>query len=121
MSTVLLVEDIDDNARLFVRILTAYGFEVEHCFDAESGFRTALSIRPDIVLVDLGLPDVDGLTLVSWLRRVPELVGTPIVAVTAWPREIVKHLVEAYGCDGYISKPISAMQFAHQVAGYLRR
>ncbi len=121
METVLLVEDVADNARLFERILRAYGFDVVRTEDAASGFRTAVAVHPDIILVDLGLPDVDGLTLVSWLRRVPELARTPIVALTAWPREIVKHLAEAYGCDGYISKPISATRFAHDVAEYLRR
>lgn len=86
METVLLVEDVADNARLFERILRAYGFDVVRTEDAASGFRTAVAVHPDIILVDLGLPDVDGLTLVSWLRRVPELARTPIVALTAWPR-----------------------------------
>jgi len=119
MSTVLLIEDIDDNARLARRLLAARGFDVIHSADALSGYQAAVHRHPDIILVDLGLPDTDGLTLVSLIRRVPELATIPIVAVTAWPQEVAQIMIDAYGCDGYIGKPIRAREFADQVAAFL--
>jgi two-component system cell cycle response regulator DivK len=119
MSTVLVIEDIADNARLASRVLSAHGFTVLHSSDALSGFHMAVDQHPDIILVDVGLPDNDGLTLVGWMRRVPELANIPIIAVTAWPREAIQTMIEAYGCDGYISKPISVGTFADQVAAFL--
>ncbi len=119
MPTVLVIEDIDDNARLVKRVLTAHGFSVLHTPDALSGFHVAVDQHPDIILVDVGLPDNDGLTMVSWMRRVPELADIPIIAVTAWPRDSIQQMIEAYGCDGYISKPISVATFAEQVAAFL--
>lgn len=117
--TVLVIEDIEDNARLARRILVAGGFEVLEAADAQSGFGLALDRKPDIILVDLGLPDADGLTLVGWLRRVPDLACKPIVAMTAWPEDMVAGIVAAYGCDGLIVKPIRPTRFADQVAGFL--
>jgi two-component system cell cycle response regulator DivK len=121
MTTVLVVEDIPDNAELARRVLTARGYDVLHAPDAETGLQMAVNHRPDVILVDLGLPDADGQTLVGWMRRVPELTHTPIIACTAWPEETARRMVQAYGCDGYIRKPIRVATFAQEVEAYLRR
>lgn len=121
MPSVLVVEDNPDNAELARRVLSARGFEVRHALDAESGLEMAVDQPPDLILLDLGLPDADGQTLVTWMRRVPALAQVPIVACTAWPEETAQRMVTAYGCDGYIPKPINVTRFADQIAGYLSR
>ncbi|MGH2523776.1 MAG: response regulator [Anaerolineales bacterium] len=120
MPKVLVVEDMPDSAELEVRVLAARGYDVLHAPDAETGLQMAIDHRPDVIVLDLGLPDADGQTLVGWMRRVPELAHIPIVACTAWPEETARRMVEAYGCDGYIRKPISVAHFADQVRAYLR-
>jgi two-component system cell cycle response regulator DivK len=121
MPKILIVEDIPDNAMLAERVLTAKGFEVACAPDAETGLQKALEFAPDLIVLDLGLPDADGQTVVGWLRRMPETAQTPIVACTAWPEETAREMVRAYGCNGYIQKPINARQFPDQIAAYLRR
>ena len=120
MTTILIVEDIPDNAELARRVLMARGYEVLHAPDAQTGLEMAIEHRPAAIVVDLGLPDADGQTLIGWLRRVPELAGTPIIACTAWPEETARKLVEAYKCDGYIPKPIQVATFADEIARHLR-
>jgi len=122
MSGILVIDDNDDHIELVSRILSARGYTVLAATDGESGLQAAIDHQPDLILMDLGLPDVDGQTLVGWMRRVPELSHTPIIAVTAWPPETARKMAEAYGCDGYISKPIIRVtDFADQVAACLHR
>jgi len=106
MAKILLVEDIPDNAALVCRALSTTGYEIIQASDAETGLQMALEYIPDLILLDLGLPDYDGQTLAGWLRAESVLDATPIVAVTAWPEETAKTMVESYGFDGYICKPI---------------
>jgi len=122
MSGILVIDDNDDHIELVSRILSARGYTVLAATDGESGLQAAIDHQPDLILMDLGLPDVDGQTLVGWMRRVPELSHTPIIAVTAWPPETARKMAEAYGCNGYISKPIIRVtDFADQVAACLHR
>jgi two-component system cell cycle response regulator DivK len=120
MPKILVIEDDPDSAELEKRVLTARGYEVLEARDAETGLQLAVDQQPDAIVLDLGLPDADGQTLVGWMRRVPALAHTPIIACTAWPEETARKMVEAYGCDGYIRKPISVATFAEQIAAYLR-
>jgi CheY-like chemotaxis protein len=121
MTTILVVEDLPDNAELADRVLSSQGYEVLKASDAETGFQLAVERQPDLILVDLGLPDVDGQTLVGWMRRMPEFALTPILAWTAWPEETAAKMVKAYGCNGYIRKPLTSIpQFMAQIAAYLR-
>ena len=117
---VLVIEDMPDNAELARKVLTARGYEVILAYDAESGLKTAIEQHPDIILLDLGLPDYDGQTLAGWLRDEPSLTKIPIVAVTAWPPETARQMVESYGCNGCISKPIDVANFADQIAAFLK-
>ena len=121
MATILIVEDIADNAELVRRIMSARGHEVLHASDAESGLQLALSQPPDLILLDLGLPDHDGLTLAGWLRAEPALSQVPIIAYTAWPPETARQMAETYGCNGYIAKPIgSVKRFAEEIESFLK-
>jgi two-component system cell cycle response regulator DivK len=79
----------------------------------------AMQEKPDLILLDLGLPDVDGRTLASLIKRGPGLAHVPIIAVTAWPPDVVRRMVKACSCDGYICKPISPREFPSQVAAHL--
>jgi two-component system cell cycle response regulator DivK len=117
---VLVIEDMLDNAELARKVLTARGYEVILAYDAESGLKTAIEQHPDIILLDLGLPDYDGQTLAGWLRDESSIANVPIVAVTAWPPETARQMVESYGCNGYISKPINVASFADQIAAFLK-
>ena len=121
MTKILLVEDIPDNVTLVRRALSARGYEIIHAPDAETGLSLALEHVPDLILLDLGLPDYDGQTLAGWLRAESVLDATPIVAVTAWPEETAKKMVESYGFDGYICKPIIKVgEFVAQVESFLK-
>ena len=96
MTKILLVEDIPDNAALVCKALSTTGYEIIQALDAETGLQLALMHVPDLILLDLGLPDYDGQTLAGWLRAESVLDATPIVAVTAWPEETAKNMVEIY-------------------------
>lgn len=121
MTKILIVEDIPDNAELVRRIMSARGYDVLHAADAETGLAMALSNVPDLILLDLGLPDHDGLTLAGWLRDEPALENVSIIAYTAWPPETARHMAETYGCNGFISKPIgSVKEFAEKIESFLK-
>lgn len=120
MTKILIVEDVPDNVELARKILTSRGYEVIHAANAETGYQFALEHRPDLVLLDLGLPDYDGLTLAGQLREEPSFKHTPIVAFTAWPPETAQTMAESYGCNGFIGKPIVRVnEFIAQIEGYL--
>ena len=107
MAKILYIEDIEDNLTLVQKIVVSQGHEFFWANNAEKGLEMALSNRPDLILLDLGLPDSDGQTLSVWLRSEPDLENVPIIVLTAWPEEVASHTVEAYGLDGYLCKPIS--------------
>lgn len=120
MTKILLIEDMPDNVELVRRALTSRGHEIVHAPDAETGLALALEQLPDLILLDLGLPDYDGQTLAGWLRAEPVLNATPIIAFTAWPQETARQMVDSYGCNGYISKPIEKISdFIAKVESFL--
>ncbi len=119
MGYILLIEDIADNASLVKRVLHSQGLDVIWKETAEAGLSQAENEIPDLVLLDLGLPDIDGQTLVGYLREIPGMETVPIIAVTAWPEETARQMVTAYGCNGYISKPIDVRAFIGMVSSFL--
>lgn len=121
MSKILIIEDMLDNAELTRKVLTSAGYEVIHALDAEDGFDLAISEQPDLILLDLGLPDYDGQTLAGWLKAEPQTATIPIVAFTAWPEDTARQMVESYGCAGYISKPIVKINvFLAEIASLIK-
>lgn len=121
MKKVLMIEDIFDNAELARKMLDSGGYEVFHALDAETGLQMAQDILPDLILLDLGLPDYDGQTLVGWLRADPKTAHIPIVACTAWPEETARAMADSYGCNGYISKPLPKVsQFLSQIRSLIK-
>ena len=120
MTKILIVEDVPDNVELARKILISRGYEVVHAANAETGYQLAMETRPDLILLDLGLPDYDGLTLAGQLREVSAFENLPIIAFTAWPVETAKHMAESYGCNGFIGKPIVRVQdFIAQIDSFL--
>ncbi len=119
MKTILQIEDNYANRRLVERVLEPQGYRLLHAADGQSGVELALAEIPDLILLDMGLPDMDGQTLVSILRDTPQLARVPIVALTAWPESIATEMAARYGCDGCITKPINVAEFAGLVESFL--
>ena len=107
MAKILYIEDIEDNLTLVQKLITSRGHEFLWAKNAEMGLEMALETQPDLILLDLGLPDSDGQTLSVWLRGEPTLESVPIIVLTAWPEEVARHTVNAYGLNGYLCKPFS--------------
>lgn len=120
MKTILLIEDYFHDARLVMRVLQHHDYRILHAPDGETGLQMAIDELPDLILIDLGLPDLDGQTLAALIKRVPELAAVPLVAITAWPPDTAAEMARAYGCEGYISKPISPKEFPSQIAAFLQ-
>ncbi len=119
MKTILQIEDNFANQRLVERILGSANYQVLSASDGQSGIDMALQELPDLILLDMGLPDMDGQTIVTVLRTSLGLEKVPIVALTAWPEGIANEMAARYGCDGCITKPIDISEFPQQIATYL--
>jgi DNA-binding response OmpR family regulator len=102
------------------KLLRLAGYDVILAPDGETGLTTVLEMIPDLVLVDLGLPDIDGQTIVAMMRQQSNLAQMAIIAFTAWPEETAYEMARAYGCDGVITKPIDTRKFASQIEAYLK-
>jgi signal transduction histidine kinase len=116
MSRVLHIEDDPRNRLLVRKLLAADGHEVIDAADGLEGVRLAIAQRPDLVLVDLNIPGLDGYEVTLRLRNEAALRGVPIIAITA---EGDRETSFAVGCDGFVQKPINARQFATQMRQYL--
>lgn len=116
MRRILHIEDDPANRLLVRKLLVPAGFEVIDAVDGLEGIRKARSERPDLVLVDIAIPGLDGYEVTLRLRSEAEMRGVPIVAITA---EGNRDASLAVGCDGFLQKPIDARSFASTVEGYL--
>lgn len=119
MALIVVIEDNAENARLAAKLLRHAGHEVIIAEDGEVGLTTVFEHRPDLVLIDLGLPDIDGQTVVGLVRQQPELKSVPLIAFTAWPEDTAHTMARAYGCDGIITKPMNTRTFVQQIADYM--
>jgi signal transduction histidine kinase len=117
MSRILHIEDDPKNRLLVRKILAAAGHEVIDATTGLEGVRLAAEHQPDLVLVDINVPDLDGYEVTLRLRGIPSLAGVPIVAITA---EGDRATSLAVGCDGYLEKPIDARRFPKQIERYLK-
>jgi len=119
MSKILIIEDNPDSARLAQKLLVRANHEVLIAVEGEAGYEMALAHSPDVILMDLGLPDLDGQTVVGLLRQHPSTATTPIIAFTAWPQDTAEQMAAAYGCNGVILKPFDTHSFADQVERFI--
>ena len=119
VAKILYIEDIQDNITLVERIVKSRGHEFLYAKNAETGLDMAFETKPDLILLDLGLPDADGQTLSVWLRGDPSLSEIPIVVLTAWPEEVVRQTVNAYNLNGYLCKPFSLTDLVNKIDSVL--
>ena len=116
---ILYVEDNSENRLLIRRILEAEGYLVAEAENAAAALKFISSRTPDLILMDINMPDVDGYTLTAQLRTFPDLVEIPIVALTANVMKGDRERTLAVGCDGYIQKPVDVDELPKQIANYL--
>ena len=119
MPTILCVEDNPENRLLVRRILMAEGHTVLEASNAFEGLQLALAHQPELILLDINMPQVDGLTLAARLKAYPSLRHVPVIAITANVMRGDRERSLAAGCDGYIQKPIDVDTLPAQVARFL--
>jgi two-component system cell cycle response regulator DivK len=119
-AAILYVEDSTDNRILVRRVLEAEGYLFLEAGSAQQGLEVARSRRPDLILVDINLPEVDGLTLTSHLKTDPDFEHIPIIALTANVMHGDRERSLAAGCDGYIQKPIDVDLLPSQIERFLQ-
>ena len=112
---ILYIEDNPENRLLVSRVLEADGYEVVEAVDGPSGLKAAQESEPDLILLDIGLPRVDGYDLAERFRAMPELDEVPILAVTANVMKGDRERSLAAGCDGYIPKPVDIDRLPMQI------
>jgi CheY-like chemotaxis protein len=117
--TVMVVEDYDDTRLLLKRGLEGLGYSVLEAENGQEAVDVAERQRPDLILMDLDLPILDGIEATQRLRQKPELEGVPIVAVTAYPMSYTRVKAFAKGCDEYMAKPIDMTALEELVRRYL--
>ncbi len=120
MTTILIIEDNRRNMLLIRDLLQMHGFRTLEAFDGEEGIARAKAERPDLILMDLQLPGMDGLTATRLLRQDPITAGIPVVALTAHAMKGDRERALQAGCNGYIPKPIDTRRFHAQIQGFLR-
>jgi two-component system cell cycle response regulator DivK len=116
---VLYIEDNPDNRMLVRRILEAEGYEVLLAEDGWQGIEIARTMRPDLILIDINLPGVDGYEITGRLKALEGMEQVPIIAVTANVMRGDREKTLAAGCSGYIQKPIDVDLLPEQLAGFL--
>ncbi len=118
--TILYVEDDANNRLLVRRILMAEGYNVVEASNATQALATLQDLRPDLILMDINMPDIDGYTLTARLREKPSLAAVPIIALTANVMKGDRERTLEAGCDGYIQKPIDVDQLPVQISQFLK-
>jgi two-component system cell cycle response regulator DivK len=117
--TVLIVEDNELNMKLFNDLLQAHGYETLQSKDGRAALVMARERHPDLILMDIQLPEISGLEVTKILKDDPSLQSIPVVAVTAYAMKGDEERIRQGGCDGYIAKPISVSGFLRTVAGFV--
>jgi two-component system, cell cycle response regulator DivK len=115
VATVLLVEDTEDNRQMMRRLLEMSGFRVVEATNGREAVEVASQVQPQIILMDLSLPIIDGLAATRQIRNLPELNTVPIVAVSAHDTADFHSEALDAGCDAYVTKPINYTELEHLV------
>jgi CheY-like chemotaxis protein len=120
MTTVLVAEDNPVNCELLRELLEARGYNVIEAQDGQEALRMIEQAHPDIVLLDIGMPVLDGFAVIRKIRENPGLPALPVLAVTAYAMQGDRESVLNAGFDGYVSKPINARDLATEIERLLR-
>jgi two-component system cell cycle response regulator DivK len=119
VKTVLVVEDNELNMKLFHDLLDAHGYRTLQTRSAMDALRIAREQRPDLILMDIQLPEVSGLEVTKWLKEDDDLRQIPVVAVTAFAMKGDEERIRQGGCEAYISKPISVVMLIDTVRRFI--
>ncbi len=117
--TVLVVEDNELNMKLFHDLLEAHGYNILQTKDGMEALRLAREHKPDLILMDIQLPEVSGLEVTKWIKEDDDLKSIPVIAITAFAMKGDEEKVRAGGCEAYIAKPISVTNFLETVQRFL--
>lgn len=116
---VLIVEDNELNMKLFRDLLEAHGIDTIETKDGKNVLDMAREHKPDLILMDIQLPEISGLDVTKWLKEDEELKEIPVIAITAFAMKGDEQKIREGGCEDYISKPISVGKFLDVVNYYL--
>jgi two-component system cell cycle response regulator DivK len=119
--TVLIVEDNELNMKLFHDLIQAHGYNILQTKDGMEALKLARQHKPDLILMDIQLPEMDGLEATRRLKADPVLRDTPVIALTAFAMKGDEETMRAAGCDGYVTKPIRYREFLAEVEGVVAR
>jgi two-component system, cell cycle response regulator DivK len=117
--TVLIVEDNELNMKLFRDLLEAHGYQTSGTSSGVEALDIVRKTRPDLILMDIQLPQVSGLEVTRWIKDDPELRAIPVVAVTAFAMKGDEERIREGGCEAYLSKPISVGKFIETVRRFI--
>ena len=117
---VLVIEDHEENRRILRYLLASASFEMIEAVTGEEGVAAAERERPDLILMDIQLPEVSGLEVTKWIKEDDNLKSIPIIAVTAFAMKGDEEKIREGGCEAYIAKPISVVQFLETVDRFLQ-
>src|SRR5665213_3488836 len=117
--TVLVVEDNELNMKLFHDLLEANGYNIVQTRNGLEAIDLAREHRPDLILMDIQLPEVSGLEVTKWIKEDDDLRSIPVIAVTAFAMKGDEERIRQGGCEAYLSKPISVTKFLETVKTYI--
>jgi len=117
--TILIVEDNELNRKLFHDLLHAHGYRILQTNDGIEALNIAREHHPDLILMDIRLPEVSGLEITKFLKEDESLRNIPVVAVTGFALKSDEDAIWQVGCDGYLTKPISVISFLETVRNFL--
>jgi two-component system cell cycle response regulator DivK len=119
--TVMIVEDNELNMKLFHDLLQANGFETIETRNGIEALDLARKHRPDLILMDIQLPEVSGLEVTKWIKEDDDLKAIPVIAVTAFAMKGDEERIREGGCEAYLSKPISVAKFLETVRHFVKQ
>ena len=117
--TVLIVEDNELNMKLFRDLLEAHGYQTSGTSNGFEALDLVRKLRPDLILMDIQLPEISGLEVTKWLKEDDDLAHIPVIAVTAFAMKGDEERIREGGCEAYLSKPISVGLFLDTVRRFL--
>ena len=117
---IMVVEDQEDNRQILRDLLGNNGYELIEAWDGEAALTTLASQRPDLILMDIQLPGIDGYEVTRRIKADPGLRGIPIIAVTSYALSGDEGKARAAGCDAYVTKPYSPRQLLAKIREYLQ-
>ncbi|PHR56779.1 MAG: two-component system response regulator [Robiginitomaculum sp.] len=117
---ILIVEDNELNMKLFRDLLEAHGYETLQTREGLQALQIAREQEPDLILMDIQLPEVSGLEVIKWIKEDEALAKIPVIAVTAFAMKGDEERIREGGCEAYISKPISVVPFMETIKSFLK-